>query len=86
MKQIFKSEKMDNVKYEIRGPVLEEAMLLERSGVEIIKLNIGNPAPYGFNTPQNVLDTMHEHIRDAQGYSESKGLRSSREAIKKYCD
>lgn len=85
MKQILKSDKMNTVRYEIRGPVLEEATRLEAQGEKIIKLNIGNPAPYGFDTPQNVLDALQQNIRMAQGYSESKGLIKSREAILGYC-
>ena len=85
MKEIKKSNKMLNVRYEIRGPVLDEADRLQAQGVDIIKLNIGNPAPYGFDTPNHVVDFVTGNIRNAQGYSDSKGIILAREAIRDYC-
>lgn len=85
MKEILKSDKMSNVRYEIRGPVLEEAKKLQSKGVDIIKLNIGNPAPYGFDTPDNILNYTIENIRQAQGYSDSKGISAALDAIYGYC-
>ncbi len=84
MKQILKSEKLDNVRYEVRGPVLEEAMRMEAEGKHVLKLNIGNPAPFGFRAPEEVVVDMRNAIAGTQGYSESKGLASARKAIMQY--
>lgn len=83
--QLFsKSDKLNNVCYDIRGPVLDEADKMESKGEKIIKLNIGNPAPFGFDTPDNIIQAMVDNLRNAQGYSTSKGVVSAREAILKY--
>jgi len=83
--QLFsKSNKLDHVCYDIRGPVLDEADKMESKGEKIIKLNIGNPAPFGFDTPDNIIQAMVNNLRNAQGYSNSKGVVSAREAILKY--
>jgi len=81
MKTLAKSDKLKNVCYDIRGPVLREAMRLEEDGHRIIKLNIGNPAPFGFTAPDEIIQDVIRHIPDAQGYSDSKGLFSARKAI-----
>lgn len=81
MKTLSKSEKLNNVCYDIRGPVLREAMRLEDEGQRITKLNIGNPAPFGFAAPDEIIQDVIRHIPDAQGYSDSKGLFSARKAI-----
>ena len=81
MRKISKSHKLDNVCYDIRGPVLAEAMRMERQGYDIIKLNIGNPAPFGFNAPDEVREDLIANLAKAQGYSESKGVFSARKAI-----
>lgn len=78
---IKKSKKLEHVCYDIRGPVLEEAMRMERQGHSIVKLNIGNPAPFGFNTPDEIREDMIANLLKAQGYSESKGIFSARKAI-----
>lgn len=78
---IKKSEKLDNVCYDIRGPVLDEANRLIRQGFEILKLNIGNPAPFGFNTPDEMREDLLANLAEAQGYSESKGIFAARKAI-----
>ncbi len=82
--EIQKSRKLDGVLYDIRGPVLKTANEIEASGQEVIKLNIGNPAPFGFNAPEHVLEEVTNNIRQSQGYSDSKGLLSAREAIGEY--
>lgn len=86
MPTIFnKSHKLDNVCYDIRGPVLHEANRLERLGHKIIKLNIGNPAPFGFDTPTEIVEDIISNISKAQGYSDSKGIFSARKAIMHEC-
>lgn len=81
MKPIKKSSKLDNVCYDIRGPVLKEAKRLEEEGHKIIKLNIGNPAPFGFEAPDEILVDVIRNLPTAQGYCDSKGLYSARKAI-----
>ncbi len=78
---VRKSNKLTNVCYEIRGPVLEEAKRLEEDGQRIIKLNIGNPAPFGFDAPEEIIQDMIRNLPDAQGYCDSKGLFSARKAV-----
>jgi alanine-synthesizing transaminase len=75
------SRKLENVLYDIRGPVLEEAKRLEEEGRRIIKLNIGNPAPFGFEAPEEILVDVIRNLPTAQGYSDSQGLLSARTAI-----
>lgn len=79
-----KSSKLDNVLYDVRGPVLEEANRMEEAGSKILKLNIGNPAPFGFEAPEEVLLDMRHGLNEAQGYSESKGIFPARKAIMQY--
>lgn len=79
-----KSSKLDNVLYDVRGPVVEEAARMERAGTHILKLNIGNPAPFGFRTPDEVIYDMRQQLTECEGYSESKGLFSARKAIMQY--
>jgi alanine-synthesizing transaminase len=81
MKTIDKSKKLAGVCYDIRGPVLQQAVKLEEEGHRILKLNIGNPAPFGFNAPDEIIRDVISNLRDAQGYIESKGLFSARKAI-----
>lgn len=85
MKIFEKSKKLDNVCYDIRGPVMEEANRMEANGMEILKLNIGNPAPFGFNAPDEVVVDMIYNLRSSEGYSDSKGLFAARKAIMQYC-
>ncbi|MGH8961464.1 MAG: pyridoxal phosphate-dependent aminotransferase [Jatrophihabitantaceae bacterium] len=75
------SRKLEDVCYDIRGPVLEEAKRLEEEGRRIIKLNIGNPAPFGFEAPEELLVDVVRNLPTAQGYSDSQGLLSARTAI-----
>ncbi len=80
-----KSSKLDNVLYDVRGPVVDEAARMEASGTHVLKLNIGNPAPFGFRAPDEVIYDMRHQLKDCQGYSSSKGLFSARKAIMQYC-
>jgi len=82
---IKKSPKLDNVLYDIRGPVLEEADRMEHAGYQILKLNTGNPAPFGLLAPDEVIQDMMANLKTTQGYSDSKGLFSARKAIMQYC-
>ncbi len=79
--QIVQSKKLASVAYDVRGPVLEEALRLERDGHTILKLNIGNPAPFGFEAPPELLRDVIQNLSSAVGYGESRGLLSAREAI-----
>lgn len=81
MVQIRKSNKLANICYEIRGPVLKEAVRMEDEGHRILKLNIGNPAPFGFEAPDEILVDVIKNLPNAQGYCESKGLFSARKAV-----
>lgn len=81
MSPIEKSSKLDNVCYDIRGPVLKEAKRLEEEGNKVLKLNIGNPAPFGFEAPDEILVDVIRNLPTAQGYCDSKGLYSARKAI-----
>ncbi|MGL4957811.1 MAG: pyridoxal phosphate-dependent aminotransferase, partial [Plesiomonas sp.] len=81
MHLLNKSIKLDNVCYDIRGPVLKEAKRLEEEGHNILKLNIGNPAPFGFDAPDEILVDVIRNLPTAQGYCDSKGLYSARKAI-----
>jgi alanine-synthesizing transaminase len=85
MYTIKKSSKLDNVLYDIRGPVLEAANRLEEEGARVIKLNTGNPAPFGLFAPDEVIHDMIVNLRDTQGYCDSKGLFPARKAIMQYC-
>ena len=82
---IFKSTKLDNVCYDIRGPVLKAANQLETDGHTVLKLNIGNPAPWGFNAPEEILRDVIRNVPQSQGYCDSKGLYSARKAVMQYC-
>lgn len=82
---IRKSNKLINVCYDIRGPVMEEAKRLEDEGHRIIKLNIGNPAPFGFEAPEEILQDVIHNLPTAQGYCDSKGLFSARKAVMHEC-
>lgn len=85
MRTFEKSTKLNNVLYDVRGPVVDEAARMEEDGMEILKLNIGNPYPFGFSAPQEVILDMLSNIRTSQGYSDSKGIFSARKAIMQYC-
>ncbi|WP_317622733.1 pyridoxal phosphate-dependent aminotransferase [Pseudohongiella sp. O18] len=83
--KIGQSDKLAKVCYDIRGPVLEVAKQLEEEGNRILKLNIGNPAPFGFEAPDEILQDVIRNLSNAQGYSDSKGLFSARKAIMQEC-
>ncbi|MDN5547821.1 MAG: aminotransferase class I/II-fold pyridoxal phosphate-dependent enzyme, partial [Rhodococcus sp. (in: high G+C Gram-positive bacteria)] len=80
-RELEQSSKLQNVLYEIRGPVHAHAARLEAEGHRILKLNIGNPAPFGFDAPDVIMRDMIAALPYAQGYSESKGILSARRAI-----
>jgi alanine-synthesizing transaminase len=84
MRPIVQSKKLQNVRYDVRGPILTEAQRLESEGHKILKLNIGNTAPFGFEAPSAVVADMTYHLTDAQGYSDSKGIYSARTAVAQY--
>ena len=81
MKHFLQSDKLNNVNYEIRGPVLDYANWLEDEGQQILKLNIGNPGAFGFDAPDEIMHDVIHNLRDAQGYSHSKGLFAARKAV-----
>ena len=85
MQYFDKSDKLLNVCYDIRGPVMDEAAKMEADGINVLKLNIGNPAPFGFRAPDEIIVDMIYNLRSTEGYSESKGLFSARKAIMQYC-
>ena len=84
MRQFKKSDKLDNVLYDVRGPVVDEAARMEEGGARILKLNIGNPASFGFRAPDEVVFDMRQQLADCEGYSDSRGLFAARKAIMQY--
>ena len=84
MRTFKKSSKLDNVLYDVRGPVVDEAARMEEAGTRILKLNIGNPAPFGFHTPDEVIYDMRRQLTECEGYSPAQGLFSARKAIMQY--
>lgn len=85
MKRNFdKSSKLIDVSYDVRGPVLDEAEKMQRDGFNILKLNIGNPAPFGFEAPYEIVKDLIVNVRNSEGYSDSKGIFSARKAIMQY--
>lgn len=84
VREFKKSTKLDNVLYDVRGPVLEEAERMEMMGASILKLNIGNPAPFGFRAPDEVVFDASRQLVESEGYSAAKGLFSARKAIMQY--
>lgn len=85
MPVIRKSNKLINVCYDIRGPVMQEAKRLEDEGHRILKLNIGNPAPWGFNAPEEIVQDVIHNLPESQGYCDSKGVFSARKAVMHEC-
>jgi alanine-synthesizing transaminase len=85
MSVIRKSNKLINVCYDIRGPVMQEAKRLEDEGHRVLKLNIGNPAPWGFNAPEEIVQDVIHNLSEAQGYCDSKGVFSARKAVMHEC-
>ncbi|MDK2905482.1 MAG: alanine-synthesizing transaminase, partial [Eubacteriaceae bacterium] len=84
MKAVKKSKKLDNVCYDIRGPVVDEADRMVREGVDIIMLNTGNPAPFRLNAPDEIIRDVQYNLRDSEGYCHSKGIFPARKAIVQY--
>ena len=84
MRPIVQSKKLQHVRYDVRGPILVEAQRLEAEGHKILKLNIGNTAPFGFEAPEAILADMMHHLPHAQGYSDSRGIYSARTAVAQY--
>ncbi len=85
MLTLKKSHKLDTVCYDIRGPVHQEARRLEEEGHKILKLNIGNPAPFGFDAPEEIVKDLIYNVPISQGYSDSRGLFTGRKAVMQYC-
>ncbi len=81
MRPILQSDKLRDVRYDVRGPILEEALRLESEGHRVMKLNIGNPAPFGFDAPESILVDMVRHLPTSQGYSDSRGIFEARTAV-----
>ncbi len=84
MRRIVQSKKLQNVRYDVRGPILVEAQRLEAEGHKILKLNIGNTAPFGFDAPEAILADVAHHLPHSQGYSDSRGIYSARTAVAQY--
>ena len=84
MRTFSKASKLDNVLYDVRGPVVDEANRLEELGMKILKLNIGNPAPFGFTAPEEVIQDIRHNVVDCQGYSDSRGIFAARKAVMQY--
>ena len=84
MRRIVQSQKLQHVRYDVRGPILVEAQRLEAEGHKILKLNIGNTAPFGFAAPERILADMVHHLPSSQGYSDSRGIYSARTAVAQY--
>ena len=85
MKHFEKSNKLEGVSYDVRGPVLEEAERMQEAGISVLKLNTGNPAPFGFEAPNEIIRDLIMNVRESEGYSESKGIFGARKAIQQYC-
>ncbi len=79
-----KSRKLSSISYAIRGPILDKALELEKQGHKIISLNIGNPAPFGFDAPDSMVHDMTQNLRNAQGYSHHQGILPARNAVMQY--
>jgi alanine-synthesizing transaminase len=84
IKQFGKSNRLESLRYEIRGPVYERALYLQQQGFKITNLNIGNPAPFGFDVPDEIVHDIISNIRGAQGYADSRGLFAARKAVMQY--
>jgi alanine-synthesizing transaminase len=84
VRQIRQSKKLHDVRYDVRGPILVEAQRLEAEGHRVLRLNIGNTAPFGFEAPEAILADVTRHLADSQGYSDSRGIYSARTAVAQY--
>lgn len=86
MREFKKAKKLDKVSYDIRGPIMDEANRLRDEGVSILRLNLGNPGPFGYHAPKEVTQALRDNLIKTEGYSDSKGLKEAREAILEYCN
>ncbi|MGL4744177.1 MAG: pyridoxal phosphate-dependent aminotransferase [Dermatophilaceae bacterium] len=84
MHRIVQSRKLQDVRYDVRGPILVEAQRLEAEGHEVLKLNIGNTAPFGFRAPEAIVADIVHNLPDSQGYTDSRGIYSARTAVAQY--
>ncbi len=84
MRNFTKADKLKNVLYDVRGPVVDEAARMEEMGKKILKLNIGNPAPFGFTAPEELIQNYRNNFPGCQGYSESRGILAARKAVMEY--
>ena len=84
MPDFFRARRLDDVRYEIRGTLHQMARQLENAGEHILKLNIGNPAAFGFKTPTHIVEAIHTCLENLEGYTDSKGLPAARQAILAY--
>ncbi|WP_265457105.1 pyridoxal phosphate-dependent aminotransferase [Enterococcus sp. HY326] len=84
MRNFDKSQKLEHVSYDVRGPVLDEADRMKEEGISVLKLNTGNPAPFGFDAPNEIVRDLILNVRESEGYSDSKGIFSARKAIEQY--
>jgi alanine-synthesizing transaminase len=84
VRRIVQSKKLQHVRYDVRGPILVEAQRLEAEGHRVLKLNIGNPAPFGFEAPEAMVADMVHHLPESQGYSDSRGIYQARTAVAHY--
>jgi len=84
VRKIRQSRKLQNVRYDVRGPILVEAQRLEAEGHQVLKLNIGNTAPFGFEAPEAIVADIVHHLPDAQGYSDSQGIYPARTAVAQF--
>src|ERR1051325_10503012 len=84
LRAIRKSRKLTDVCYDIRGPVLDKARQMEEEGHKIIKLNIGNLAPFGFDAPEEIQQDMIRNLPNSAGYTDSKGIFAARKAVMHY--
>ena len=78
MRTFSKASKLENVLYDVRGPVVDEANRMEENGMRVLKLNIGNPAPFGFQAPEEVIQDIRDNIVNCQGYADSRGIFAAR--------
>ncbi|MGL5849998.1 MAG: aminotransferase class I/II-fold pyridoxal phosphate-dependent enzyme, partial [Phycicoccus sp.] len=84
MRRIVQSRKLQHVRYDVRGPILVEAQRLEAEGHDVLKLNIGNTAPFGFRAPEAIVADMVHNLPESQGYTDSRGIYSARTAVAQY--
>lgn len=85
MREFDQSSKLERVSYGIRGKEYDEALRMEANGIDLIKLNIGNPAPHGLMAPDEIIVDMIYNLKASEGYSDSRGMFSARKAIMQYC-